>query len=247
MCGWMKFLYCRKGVRRNHYNTKLEQYKTGNKIEIIERKKVVKEMIWFTSDMHLGHEKALDFTIRPWQQIDEMNEGIIANINAKVKKKDELYILGDYSFRIPALEAAVLRKKIICEKVHLVPGNHDKDWNHKPVQGTFIVEPPIKVLKENGRKFVLSHFPMMDWQSMSHESIHLHGHIHSQGSLYNEMNRMQGVYRYDVGVDANNYTPVSMEEILTWFDGVECHGRVKWKDWVNTTGDENVQRRLAGL
>ena len=64
-------------------------------------------MIWFTSDMHLGHEKALDFTIRPWQQIDEMNEGIIANINAKVKKKDELYILGDYSFRIPALEAAV--------------------------------------------------------------------------------------------------------------------------------------------
>ena len=192
-------------------------------------------MIWFTSDMHLGHEKALDFTIRPWQQIDEMNEGIIANINAKVKKKDELYILGDYSFRIPALEAAAL------------PGNHDKDWNHKPVQGTFIVEPPIKVLKENGRKFVLSHFPMMDWQSMSHESIHLHGHIHSQGSLYNEMNRMQGVYRYDVGVDANNYTPVSMEEILTWFDGVECHGRVKWKDWVNTTGDENVQRRLAGL
>ena len=161
-------------------------------------------MIWFTSDMHLGHEKALDFTIRPWQQIDEMNEGIIANINAKVKKKDELYILGDYSFRIPALEAAALRKKIICEKVHLVPGNHDKDWNHKLVEGTFIVEPPIKVLKENGRKFVLSHFPMMDWQSMSHESIHLHGHIHSQGSLYNEMNRMQGVYRYDVGVDANN-------------------------------------------
>lgn len=247
MCGWMKFLYCRKGVRRNHYNTKLEQYKTGNKLDIIERKKVVKEMIWFTSDMHLGHEKALDFTIRPWQQIDEMNEGIIANINAKVKKKDELYILGDYSFRIPALEAAALRKKIICEKVHLVPGNHDKDWNHKLVEGTFIVEPPIKVLKENGRKFVLSHFPMMDWQSMSHESIHLHGHIHSQGSLYNEMNRMQGVYRYDVGVDANNYTPVSMEEILTWFDGVECHGRVKWKDWVNITGDENVQRRLVGL
>lgn len=204
-------------------------------------------MIWFTSDMHLGHEKALDFTIRPWQQIDEMNEGIIVNINAKVKKKDELYILGDYSFRIPALEAAALRKKIICEKVHLVPGNHDKDWNHKPVQGTFIVEPPIKVLKENGRKFVLSHFPMMDWQSMSHDSIHLHGHIHSQGSLYNEMNRMQGVYRYDVGVDANNYTPVSMEEILTWFDGVECHGRVKWKDWVNITGDENVQRRWDGL
>jgi len=83
-----------------------------------------------------------------------------------------------------------------------VPGNHDKDWNNKLVQGTFIVEQPITVLKIDGRKYVLSHFPMADWQSMSHESIHLHGHIHSEGSLYNEMNRMQGLYRYDVGVDA---------------------------------------------
>ena len=72
-------------------------------------------MIWFTSDMHLGHEKALDFTCRPWNQIDEMNEGIIANINEKVKENDELYILGDYSFKITALEAAALRKKIYCK------------------------------------------------------------------------------------------------------------------------------------
>ena len=204
-------------------------------------------MIWFTSDMHLGHEKALDFTCRPWNQIDEMNEGIIANINEKVKENDELYILGDYSFKITALEAAALRKKIYCEKVHLVPGNHDKDWNNKLVQGTFIVEQPITVLKIDGRKYVLSHFPMADWQSMSHESIHLHGHIHSEGSLYNEMNRMQGLYRYDVGVDANGYSPVSMEEILAWFDGVECRGRVKWKDWVDETGDKRVRRKLAGL
>ncbi len=45
----------------------------------------------------------------------------------------------------------------------------------------FIVEQPITVLKIDGRKYVLSHFPMADWQSMSHESIHLHGHIHSEG------------------------------------------------------------------
>ena len=74
-------------------------------------------MIWFTSDMHLGHEKALDFTCRPWNQIDEMNEGIIANINEKVKENDELYILGDYSFKITALEAAALRKKIYCQEI----------------------------------------------------------------------------------------------------------------------------------
>ena len=148
------------------------------------------------------------------------------------------------------LQASILGKvKIDKEKIKvlLVPGNHDKDWDNKLVQGTFIVEQPITVLKIDGRKYVLSHFPMADWQSMSHESIHLHGHIHSEGSLYNEMNRMQGLYRYDVGVDANGYSPVSMEEILAWFDGVECRGRVKWKDWVDETGDKKVRRKLAGL
>lgn len=62
-----------------------------------------------------------------------------------------------------------------------------------------------------------------------------------------EMNRMQGLYRYDVGVDANGYSPISMEEILAWFDGVECRGRVKWKDWVDETGDKRVRRKLTGL
>ena len=47
-----------------------------------------------------------------------------------------------------------------------MPGNHDKDWNNKLVQGTFIVEQPITVLKIDGSKYVLSHFPMADWQSM---------------------------------------------------------------------------------
>lgn len=211
------------------------------------RKKVRKEMIWFTADMHLGHERVLEFTSRPWEKIEEMNQAFISNINDKVKEEDELYILGDYSFKMTALEAAALRKKIVCKRVHIVPGNHDKDWTNSLVARAFIVELPITVLKENKRKFVLSHFPMADWQSMSHSSIHLHGHIHSEGSTYNEMNRMQGLYRYDVGVDANGYAPVSMDEILEWFEGVECTGRVKWKNWVDATGNKKVRRKLAGL
>ena len=57
-------------------------------------------MIWFTSDLHLGHVNVLQFQNRPFADIDEMNEALIANINAKVKKNDELWILGDFSFRI---------------------------------------------------------------------------------------------------------------------------------------------------
>ena len=54
-----------------------------------------------------------------------MNSVIVANINARVGMNDELYILGDFSFKMTAQDAYGLRKKITCKKVHLVPGNRD--------------------------------------------------------------------------------------------------------------------------
>ena len=112
--------------------------------------------------------------------------------------------------------------------------------------GSVNTEPPICVLKIDGQKIVMSHFPMADWQSMSHGSWHLHGHIHSSGGAYNEFNRKQGLLRYDVGVDANACAPVSLDELRVWFSGVgEPCGRVKWPWWVNQTGDRQVERELA--
>ena len=108
------------------------------------------------------------------------------------------------------------------------------------------MEPPICVLKIDGQKIVLSHYPMADWQGMSHGSWHLHGHIHSSGGAYNEFNRKQGLLRYDVGCDANGHSPVSLDGLREWFAGVgEPCGRVKWPWWVNETGDRQVERELA--
>lgn len=203
-------------------------------------------MIWFTSDTHFGHDKVLEFTTRPWRSMDAMIRDMIANINERVAMNDELYILGDYSFKMTAADAYDLRKQIICKKVHLVPGNHDKDWTQPVVQGAFIVEPPICVLKVDGLKMVLSHFPLADWQGMSHGSWHLHGHIHSGRDGYNLMNLKQGLLRYDVGVDANAYAPVGLDELRDWFSEVdEPCGRVKWPWWVNQTGNKQVERELA--
>lgn len=88
-------------------------------------------MIWFTSDTHFGHENVLKFTDRPWETIQQMNSAIVANINARVGMNDELYILGDFSFKMTAQDAYGLRKKITCKKVHLVPGNHDSQGDNQ--------------------------------------------------------------------------------------------------------------------
>ena len=109
-------------------------------------------MIWFTSDTHFGHANVLHFTDRPFGDIAHMNRALINAINERVAPTDDLYILGDFSYQMTAVEAAALRSKINCRKVHIVPGNHDKDWTHKDVEGTFIVEPPIVRINIHGQE-----------------------------------------------------------------------------------------------
>ena len=152
-------------------------------------------MIWFTSDTHFGHENMLRLSDRPWSTVAQMNDAMVANINSKVAVDDELYILGDFSFKMTVKEAYELRKSIVCKRVHLLPGNHDKDWTQPAVADAFIVEPSICMLKIDRQKIVLSHYPMADWQGMSHGSWHLHGHIHSCGGAYNNFNCRQGLLR----------------------------------------------------
>lgn len=189
-------------------------------------------MIYFTSDTHFGHENVIRFTGRPYEAVAQMNHALVANINARVLPRDELYILGDFSFRTTVEDAKAIREQIRCERVHLIPGNHDKDWASKALAGTFDVMPPISRLKVNGHKYILSHYPLVDWEAMERGSVMLHGHIHSRGPDYNELNRMQGIYRYDVGMDANGLRPVSIEEIDAWFAGVENAGIARWQSWV---------------
>lgn len=41
-------------------------------------------------------------------------------------------------------------------------------------------------------------------------------HIHARMD-YNEQNRKEGIFRYDVGVDANNFYPISVKQIIDFF------------------------------
>ena len=54
--------------------------------------------VFFVSDLHLGHENVLSIRTQ-FHDIDEHDDFLIEKWNNKVKKHDEVYILGDLSFR----------------------------------------------------------------------------------------------------------------------------------------------------
>ena len=186
-------------------------------------------MLYFTSDLHLGHDNAIGFTNRPFADVEEMDRKLIENINETVGLEDELWILGDFSFKIDRARVRELRKQITCRMVHLVYGNHDKDYANDHI---FQSVQHYKELKSDYGRLVLFHYPILEWSAAHYGSIHLHGHIHSTGA-YNEENRKKkladrgllthepkledlGLRIYDVGVDANDYRPVSIEQIAAF-------------------------------
>ena len=96
--------------------------------------------------------------------------------------------------------------------------------NHDPRRGKeflldegFVTVSDYEELRVSSHKMaVLCHYPLMSWNGSLRGSYMLHGHIHATAE-YNERNRSEGVRRYDVGVDANGYRPVSIEHIKEFF------------------------------
>ena len=74
----------------------------------------------------------------------------------------------------------------------------------------------FKTVSLNGQFFALMHYPMLSWPKKNSGSIQLHGHIHSDES-YNLQNREECIRRFDVGVDANQFRPVSVKHILEFY------------------------------
>lgn len=79
-------------------------------------------MRWYISDIHFWHRNVIQYCNRPWTTVEEMNQGIVDNINALVKPEDEVYCFGDFSLNWQGAEM----RKYLNGTWYLCPGNHDK-------------------------------------------------------------------------------------------------------------------------
>ena len=169
--------------------------------------------IYFTSDTHFGHANILRFSKRPFHSVPEMNEALCENWASVVTDRDHIYHLGDVVFGKNFKEVAAyidMVRKLPGRKF-LVPGNHDRKylsllgWAFKEILPPLCelnVQPKDKIR----HTVILSHFPMTSWSKSHHGALQLYGHLHG-AFLGNQQ-------QTDVGVDAWNYKPVDIDQIL---------------------------------
>lgn len=171
--------------------------------------------IWFSSDLHFGHKNIIKYCNRPWDNVEDMNQGILDNWNSVVSPNDDVYILGDVCMG-KLNENIPLVSKLNGNK-YLVAGNHDVKAKTIPeFQKCFrwIKDYYELFIKEEKKKqlLVMSHFPMMVWHKNHRGSFMLCAHSH--GSLKQTLPEYNGAGKIlDVGLDVHNYHPISYEKV----------------------------------
>lgn len=169
--------------------------------------------IFFTANTHLGHANIIKHCRRPFADVEAMDAAIIERINARVGPDDWLYHLGDFSFR--GGDPAAYRARVRCRNMVLILGNHDPcfaDGTARPEFASLFkaVHRLFKVTVQiDGRSqiIVLCHYAMRVWDRSHHGTWHLYGHSH--GSLPDDPHALS----WDVGVDANDFSPLSVPQI----------------------------------
>lgn len=177
--------------------------------------------IWFTSDTHFGHKNILTFCERPFNSVEEMDNAIIERWNSKVGKDDIVFHLGDFAFASNKRWQELIYK--LNGKIYLILGNHDiTRWPGNYTMQLFDrVENQMMLKIDNKYKVYLNHVPFLCYDGTYRNpedcTIQLHGHVHERiGDTGKDAQRLQYrfPYQYDVGVDNNNFYPISWEEIL---------------------------------
>ncbi len=170
--------------------------------------------VFLISDLHLGHVGVTQFLnqygnkLRPWDNIEDMDEALISNWNSVVTNKSKVYVLGDVVINRKHFHKL---SRLNGEKV-LIKGNHD----------IFRLEEYTPYFKDVRAYHVLaniicSHIPIHP-DSKGRFRGNVHGHLHSNNVMLDK-NRKDPWY-FNVSVEQINYTPIPLEAVIEYYDSL---------------------------
>ena len=175
-------------------------------------------MNYYTSDLHLGHENIISICKRPFATVEEMDEILITNWNSVVKAEDTVFILGDLIYknaRAPEYYLDRLKGKKV-----LILGNHDT-WFRKNLikyeryfentEGYHYLE-----VSDQGRRVVLFHYPILEWNAYYRGAYHIYGHVHDdfKSSDINYRIVRNETKMLNACSDLNYFYPVTLDQLI---------------------------------
>lgn len=205
---------------RRYFESKLEVFDPENKIyntleETIQALRNyirnAKPGIFFTSDTHFGSERSLELSKRPFKDVGEMDWTMIMKWNNKVYPGSTVYHLGDFG-ELPAL-------RFLNGNLRFVEGNYERDGK-SPRPGK--MEELIRF-----EDYLLCHEPTKGYDEMKKDPSRkflLFGHIHGRQKIKK--------FGLDVGVDCNNFEPISLEDVQFFRNAIE-KGYYDQDVWIN--------------
>lgn len=190
-------------------------------------------MIYFTSDDHFGHENIIGYCKRPYKNAKEMGKALIYEWNSVIGQEDKIYQLGDFTLGDEHAARDYFHR--LNGQIFVLgnPWHHDSRWlpavNQMNTSGKMAktglapfysathnlvtILPPIHVLEfpeygtgGHSQALVLCHYPLAVWDRKHYGAWHLFGHSHGQ--------HQNGGFSFDVGVDCNQYRPVSLGGVV---------------------------------
>lgn len=169
-------------------------------------------MKYYIADLHFGHENVIRLDNRPFKDINHMNESLIQNWNETISANDEVYILGDLFFRNSIDPIQVLQR--LSGKKYLIPGNHDtKLLKNSEALTYFEAIDKIMEIDDNGKRIILCHYPLLEWNHYFRGSYHIYGHIHNNTNANFEWIKKEP-RMLNAGCMINGYKPVTFDELV---------------------------------
>jgi len=196
--------------------------------------------LFFTSDLHIGHDKPWIIKPRGFDDVVKHDDALIKAWNETCASTSLVFHLGDLCFKDPdGKRCRALIRRLTYGTLYLMLGNHTSGQSavYKDVMrevhpwafdGDSLVHEVYPLEAEiEGRRvvflpeyvettgadehLVLSHYPIISHHKLGAGAIHLTGHAHGSCAVTNR-DKGRGK-RLDVGVDTFG-RPVSLSEIM---------------------------------
>lgn len=133
-----------------------------------------------------------------------MDNLILDNLKSSIKPGDDIYFLGDLSFNLEAAKEFLS----IVKKCNLtfIKGNHDKSQVLQELKSHKVPIYALKTITFKDQPIVLCHYSLRVWDRSHFNAWQLYAHSHGTLPPIGKA--------YDVGVDNNNFEPVSIVDLF---------------------------------